>query len=77
MIWIAYSQLVMINRALGHLRDLGSSQAAIEPGKESEETLQPEITSTPEEKTEVEGSIQTEADESPPENSEQSMSDQS
>jgi len=77
MIWIGYSQLVMINRALSHLRDLGSSQAAIEPVEESEETLQPEITPTTEEKTGVEGSTQTEADESPPDNSEQSMNDQS
>ena len=75
-IWIAYSQFVMINRALGHLRDLSSSQVAIEPGEGAEETLQPVITPTPEEETEAREATQTEVDESPPENSDQSMSDQ-
>jgi len=39
-IWIGYSQIVMINRALAHIRGHGNNQAVIEPGKEEINTLQ-------------------------------------
>ncbi|MEJ2599150.1 MAG: hypothetical protein P8Z00_12500 [Anaerolineales bacterium] len=75
-IWIAYSQIVMINRAVAHLRGLGSSQAAIEPGEVEILTTQ-EAQSMANEETEASDTTITEAEENLQGNAEQGMNDQS
>ncbi len=76
-IWIGYSQFVMINRALRHLRDPDSSETAIEPSGVIEEPASQEIKSISDVDAEVNDSLQAEADLGLPGNTEQNISDQS
>lgn len=75
-IWIGYSQIVMINRAVAHIRGHGSSQAVAEPGEVEISTPQ-EPQSVTNEEVEVSDSVVIEAEENPRGNAEQGSNDQS
>jgi hypothetical protein len=76
-IWIGYSQFVMINRALRHLRNLGSSETAIEPSGVIEEPAPQEIKPINNVDAEVNDSPQAEANPDLPGNTAPSTSNQS
>jgi hypothetical protein len=75
-IWIGYSQIVMITRALSHIRERGANQAVLEPGEIVEESTSQEIDTISGEEVEGNGSSRAEADAGAPGNTEQSISDQ-
>ena len=75
-IWIGFSQIVVINRALSDLRGLGSSQADIEPKKLEMATPQ-ESRSTANEEAEIGDTVITEAVENLQGDAEQGTNDQS
>ncbi len=75
-IWIGYSQIVMINRAIAHIRGHGSSQAAIEP-KEVEISTPQEDQPIVNEDTEMSDAVITEVEENLQGNAEQGSNDQS
>ena len=75
-IWIGYSQIVMINRAVAHIRGHDGSQAAIEPGEVEEYTPQ-EAQTIANEETEVSDAVKTEDDDDLQGNAEQGMDDES
>lgn len=76
-IWIGYSQIVMITRALSHIRENSASQAALEAGEIVEGSTSRGIETITGEEAEGNDSIRAEADAGAPGNTEQSISDQS
>jgi hypothetical protein len=76
-IWIGYSQIVMITRALSHIRERGANQAALEAGETVEESTAQEIDNISGEEVEGNDSSRAEADAGALGNTEQSTSGQS
>lgn len=76
-IWIGYTQIVMITRALSHIRERGASQAAVESGETAGETTSPEIETITNEEVEMNGLIREESDVGAPGDKQQSIGDQS